>query len=197
MTLSTKSAPTTCTDIATASPSTSMNNGASARTGTPRAAATSGSRLANINGRHITATATRTTTEIPSSQPSAGESTATICPVSRPNLFADLPWYSDRNSTPRPGPNGISTPMIEFRSRARTPRSPIRTAAISEPASEPATTFMPRSSAPAAPARESSLMPCTANGRSRIITNTLTTPATIPSASPAIREFRTRTSNAP
>src|SRR5690606_30778933 len=65
---STSSAPTICTDTATARPSTSMKIGDSARTGTPRAAATSGSRLANVSGRHMTARQTRTTAEVPSSQ---------------------------------------------------------------------------------------------------------------------------------
>ena len=61
---STSSAPTTWIDIATVRPSTSMNTGDSNRTGTPRAAAASGSVLANINGRHITASATTTSTDV-------------------------------------------------------------------------------------------------------------------------------------
>ena len=54
---STSNAPTTCTAIATVSPSTIMKIGDSARTGTPRAAAISGSTVANINGRHMIASA--------------------------------------------------------------------------------------------------------------------------------------------
>ena len=60
---------------------------------------------------------------------------------------------------PRPSPKGMSTAMIELRSRARAPRIPISTAAISEPASEPMTTFTPKSRAADAPANDSSLMP--------------------------------------
>src|SRR6476469_8443900 len=52
---STSSAPTVWTDIATANPSTSMNAGESSRTGTPRAAAASGSVLAKVSGRHMIA----------------------------------------------------------------------------------------------------------------------------------------------
>ncbi len=89
---STSRAPTICTLIATASPRTSMNTGDSRRTGTPRAAATSASREANSSGRHMTSSATRTTADRTASDTSCGLSTATICPVSRPNLFAARPW---------------------------------------------------------------------------------------------------------
>ena len=61
---STSSAPIVFTDIATVNPSTIMKIGDSARTGTPRAAAISGSTVANINGRHMIAKATSTTTVI-------------------------------------------------------------------------------------------------------------------------------------
>src|SRR6478752_293230 len=61
---STSSAPTTWTDIATVSPSTSMKTGESSRTGTPRAAAASGSTLAKVSGRHITTRATTTISEV-------------------------------------------------------------------------------------------------------------------------------------
>src|SRR4051794_5743385 len=102
----TSSAPTTCTDIATVSPRTSMNSGESKRTGTPRAAADSGSVLANVSGRHITAMATSTTTETPRSALSWTVSTATTWPSSAPNLLTDRPRYRLRNNTPRPSPNG-------------------------------------------------------------------------------------------
>ncbi len=75
---STSSAPTICTDMATARPSTTMKIGDSARTGTPLAAAISGSTVANINGRHMTVSEPRTTTVITDSQTSCGSSTATI-----------------------------------------------------------------------------------------------------------------------
>ncbi len=70
-------------------------------------------------------------------------------------------------------------------------------AATKEPARDPATTLAPISNAADAPAKESSLMPCTANGRSRIITKTPTTPPTTPRIAPATSEFFTRTSRAP
>jgi peptidoglycan/xylan/chitin deacetylase (PgdA/CDA1 family) len=75
--------------------------------------------LAKVSGRQISARPTRTKADVPSSQDNWGVSTATICPVSKPNLLADRPWYKERKSTSRPRPNGISTPMIELRSRAR------------------------------------------------------------------------------
>ena len=62
---STSSAPTIWIDIATVSPSTSMNTGESSRTGTPRAAAASGSVLAKVSGRHMTTSATSTSTAGP------------------------------------------------------------------------------------------------------------------------------------
>src|SRR5690606_12739255 len=51
---STSSAPTICTDTATARPSTSRKIGDSARTGPPRAAATSGARVAHGSGGDMT-----------------------------------------------------------------------------------------------------------------------------------------------
>src|SRR5690348_934660 len=60
----TSSAPTTWIDIATVNPSTSMNAGDSSRTGTPRAAAASGSVLANTSGRHMTSSASTTATDV-------------------------------------------------------------------------------------------------------------------------------------
>ena len=68
--LNTSNAPTTWTDAAIASPRTSMKIGERSRTGTPRAAATSGSRLANRNGRHITNKLASTTRPIAISQES-------------------------------------------------------------------------------------------------------------------------------
>ncbi len=91
----------------------------------------------------------------------------------------------------------MSTPIAEERSRARTPRKPKITAAISDPATEPATRFTPSSSANDAPAKDSSLMPCTANVRSRIITKTPMTPPIRPSSAPAMIELWTRATRAP
>ena len=67
----------------------------------------------------------------------------------------------------------MMTPITEFRSRALVPSTPSSTAAVSEPRNAPVTTDPPNSSAPEAPANDSSLMPWTANGRSRAITTTL------------------------
>src|SRR5436190_810939 len=75
---STSSAPTTWTDSATAQPSSSMNTEPSARVGTPRATATSASRLANMRGRQITASTPRTSTEVATISVSRAASTATI-----------------------------------------------------------------------------------------------------------------------
>ncbi len=174
-----------------------MNTGDSARTGTPRAAAISGSTVANISGRQRTASTAMTTAETPSIQNSCGSSTATICPVNSPNLFAARPGYRARNSTPRPSPNGISTPMNEDRSRARTPRKPISSAADSEPRIEPMTTLNPTSSAKAAPAKDNSLIPCTANVRSRITTKTPIRPPIRPSSAPARIELCSSASSSP
>jgi hypothetical protein len=71
------------------------------------------------------------------------------------------------------------------------------TAASSEPVRAPTTTLQPASKNPAAPANDSSLMPCTANGRSRIITNVLTSPAATPSTAPATSVLCTSAINAP
>src|SRR4051812_15444460 len=185
ITLNTSRAPTTCTDIATVRPSSNMNRGDSNRTGTPRASASSGSALANVNGRQMANSATTTIADVTTSAVSFGVSTAAICPNSRPNLFAARPLYSVRNSTPRPSPNGISTRMMELRSRARVPSAPISSAATIEPVIAPATTLAPASRKPAAPANDNSLVPWTANGRSRIITNVLIRPPSTPSTAPA------------
>ncbi len=87
--------------------------------------------------------------------------------------------------------------MAELRSRARLPSRPMTSAARMEPVSEPSTTFAPNSRAPDAPANESSLMLCTANGMSRIITNTLISPPTTPSTAPARIELCTRANSWP
>ena len=71
------------------------------------------------------------------------------------------------------------------------------TAAMSDPAIEPSTTLIPANSAAAAPAKDSSEMPCTAKGRSRIITNVLISPHTMPRITPAISELWTRVSRSP
>src|SRR3954454_13810525 len=63
----TRRAPTTWTDLATVSPSRSMNTGESRRTGTPRAAASSGTVLANVSGRHTAISPATTTTEVTTS----------------------------------------------------------------------------------------------------------------------------------
>ncbi|CAM5591765.1 hypothetical protein SVIOM74S_10204 [Streptomyces violarus] len=88
-------------------------------------------------------------------------------------------------------------PITELRSRARVPSTPMAPAARSEPAIEPATMFTPSSRAADAPAKDSSLTPCTANGRSRIRTKTPASPPTRPRATPAMRELRTRASSSP
>ena len=85
----------------------------------------------------------------------------------------------------------MSTPMIELRSRARAPSTPMSAAAMSEPTIDPVTTSNPNSSAAAAPANDSSLMPCTAKAMSRCITNTPMSPPTSPSTAPAHTEFET------
>ncbi len=71
------------------------------------------------------------------------------------------------------------------------------TAAISDPATEPATMFTPSNKASDAPANDSSLMPCTAKVRSRIITNTPITPPVSPSSAPAMTELCTNATSAP
>ncbi len=69
-----------------------MKTGDSTRTGTPRAAASSGSRLAKSSGRHTTVSASTTTAAMTARDTSCGSSTATIWPVSSPNLLAERPW---------------------------------------------------------------------------------------------------------
>ena len=84
---STRSAPMTCTETATASPRSTMKMKESRRPGTPRACATSGSRLSNVRGRQTMSSTTSTSTLIVMSSPSCGMSTLMIWPVSRPNLL--------------------------------------------------------------------------------------------------------------
>ena len=87
--------------------------------------------------------------------------------------------------------------MIEFRLRARLPRTPMSSAAASEPASEPSTTPMPKSRPAAAPAKDSSLIAWTAKARSRAITKTPIMPPVRPRTAPAMIELRTRASSSP
>jgi pyruvate/2-oxoglutarate dehydrogenase complex dihydrolipoamide dehydrogenase (E3) component len=74
----------------------------------------------------------------------------------------------------RTGPNSRDTAIIEI-----------------EPMVAPSATFSPTSNAMAAPAKESSLIPCTAKDISRVITKTPTSPPMSPSSNPAIKEFCT------
>jgi hypothetical protein len=131
------------------------------------------------------------------SSPTCGSSTETTWPVSSPNRFDERPGYKARNRMPSPSPKGISTPVMELTSRARPPSRPITRAAARDPPIDPATTFAPSSSASAAPANDSSLMPCTAKARSRDITKTPMRPPTMPSTAPAMRLFCTRRRSAP
>ena len=71
------------------------------------------------------------------------------------------------------------------------------TAAINDPAIEPMTTFTPISSANAAPAKDNSLIPCTAKVRSRSSTNTPIRPPTRPRTAPASTELCSRASSSP
>ncbi|MCY1236550.1 hypothetical protein D9M72_492080 [compost metagenome] len=112
-------------------------------------------------------------------------------------MFEARPSYSDRKRMPRPRPNGMITPMMEFLSRARTPITPRSSAASTEPTRDPNTTSAPISSAKAAPAKESSEIPWTAKARSLFITNVPMSPPNRPSSAPAQREFWTRASSSP
>src|SRR3954468_8740586 len=78
MSARTSRAPMIWIAVATARPSVSMNATESRRTGTPRAAATSGSRLAKVRGRHMTVSDMITIADTASSQAIRGVSTATI-----------------------------------------------------------------------------------------------------------------------
>ena len=68
-------------------------------------------------------------------------------------------------------------------------------AATREPTREPATTLRPSRRAAAAPAKESSLMPCTANAMSRCMTKTPMSPPRMPRTAAAMIEFCTRASS--
>ena len=87
--------------------------------------------------------------------------------------------------------------MIDDRSLALTPSTPITRAATSEPRIDPTTTLNPTSSANDAPANDSSLIPCTAKVRSRIITKTPIRPPINPSSAPAMIEFCSSASSSP
>ena len=89
--LSTSRAPTSCTAMAVARPSSSMKTIERKRIGTPRALAASGSTDAKNSGLHMMPRHTATKIETTTSVLSSVVSTATICPVNRPNLLDDLP----------------------------------------------------------------------------------------------------------
>ena len=167
------------------------------RTGTARAVAMSGSALAKVSGRQMKTSPATTTSAVPANTERWVESTETICPVNSPNLLAERPSYSDKNKMPRPSPKGMMTPITEFLSRARTPMTPNSSAAKMEPTSEPIMTSAPTSSANAAPAKDSSAMPCTAKARSRIMTNVPISPPTTPRIAPASRVSVNSGSNSP
>jgi hypothetical protein len=91
ITVSTRIAPTIGTTSAVVRPISTANTIVSIRTGTPRASATSGSVLANSSGRYSTASVPITSTATTLSTARLAVSTATIEPVSSPNLFDARP----------------------------------------------------------------------------------------------------------
>src|SRR5699024_7945731 len=133
----TSNAPTSCTPSTLAMPRSTANNTPNARTGTPRAAATTGSTLANTNGRGITVSTSSTTVLAVNSVTRSVESIATIWPTRRPNLLAALPSYNHGSNTPSPSPNASTAPVTESRSDSRLPSSPSRSAASTAPARAP------------------------------------------------------------
>lgn len=138
-----------------------------------------------------------TIAEMIAKAPICGSSMATIWPVSRPNLLAERPEYSDRHKMPRPSPNGMMTAVIELRCRARLPSRPMSSAASSDPVRAPGITPIPNSRPAEPPANESSLMPCTAKGMSRATTNTPMRPPTTPRIAPAKIELCSSTTSSP
>ena len=62
------------------------------------------------------------------------------------------------NSTDRPSPNDMTTPITESRSRRRDPSNPNSTAATTDPTIAPNPTLTPASSAADAPVSDSSLV---------------------------------------
>ncbi|CAB4577695.1 unannotated protein [freshwater metagenome] len=189
---STSSAPTICTAAATASPSSMMKMMPSSLAFTPLATATSGSSEAKLSGLQITSKTEITISEMMVIAPSFGSSTATICPVRSPNLLAALPGYKASARIPIPKPNGIKTATIEFLSLALSPSKAMISAARNEPKTEPKTTSKPISRKTAAPANESSEIPCTAKDSSRCITKTPTNPPITASSAPANSELKTK-----
>ena len=173
---STSSAPTTWTDIGTARPSTIMKARTAPRTGTPAGGGDLG-----VDAGEQSAGATSPPARRARRRPSRSARPAAGCPRRRSGRSAGRtcsplgPCRARGTARPSPSPNGIRTPMIELRSRARTPSDADRACRdqrADDRARRPRST--PSSSAAAAPAKDSSLMPCTANGRSRIMTKTPT-----------------------
>ena len=193
--LSTSRAPTSCTAIAVVRPSSSMKTIDRNRIGTPRALAASGSTEAKNNGLQIiprhTATKIATTTRVLNSV----VSTATICPVSKPNLLDDLPLYRLKKSTPIPMPKGSMMPIEALRSAALTPSSPRMRAATRDPTTAPLVTDAPKNRATAAPAKESSDVPWIAKARSRAWIIGPIRPASTPRMIPAMIDPRTSGTN--
>ena len=61
--------------------------------------------------------------------------------------------------------------MVESRSEARWPSSPMRAATTNAPTSAPASGLSATSSPATAPVKASSLVPCTAKAMARVMTN--------------------------
>ncbi len=89
----TNSAPTICTDCAAVSPTSTAKPTATARTGTPAAAANTGSTLAKRIGRHHSTIAPMTTTATAANSHTDAEDTPTIWPVSSANAVDEFPGY--------------------------------------------------------------------------------------------------------
>ena len=87
----TSSAPTTCTACAAASPTSTAKTMLMARTGTPRASATSGSADENTSGRYSTISAPQMMAATTAICTRPCSDTPTICPVSREKLVPERP----------------------------------------------------------------------------------------------------------
>ena len=117
---------------------------------------------------------------------------ATICPVNKPNLLEERPWYKDKNNTPSPSPNGNKIPTTELRFLPSIPMTPSTMPAVTAPMTAPRVTEDPNHKAHAAPANDSSAVPCTANAMSRACTIGPMNPAITPNNTAATMDVDTK-----
>ena len=162
--------PTTCTDMVTTRPSSTMNSTERARTGTLRERATRSSTEANSSGRKTAQTTATTPTRNAAKTTSSCGEMASRLPNSTLVIVDELRVACEEKYRPRPTAKASTVPVATSRSPARRPSAPITIAPPTQKTANPSVTGSPSSTAPVAPGRPMWASACAAKAVPRTTT---------------------------